>query len=190
MKCPRCNSENVHVQARAGRKPIVIACVLALSGLGLMFLGIIGLALGVVVGLIIGVIIKALVPAPTETIAVCQSCGYTSKPIDQSIAKEGGHSLFCTDAESNFVISRTNVSCGSAVGLRITVDDCEQFTLSNDMTVNLRLNNGCHRVHYEQSAGLGKKNRTGFFDVCISCGNTYYTNFEFTSNGISVSKSW
>ena len=77
MKCEKCNSENVQAQVVTKKNPIVTGMVLALGGLGLMFLGIIGGLIGVVIGLIIGVIIKSCMGDLRETVFVCQDCGNT-----------------------------------------------------------------------------------------------------------------
>lgn len=80
MKCMKCNSENVQAQVITKKNPIKTAVVLLLSGLGLMFLGIVGGILGAILGLIIGSIIKGIIGDIQETVFICQDCGNTFKP--------------------------------------------------------------------------------------------------------------
>ncbi len=85
MKCQRCNSENVQMQSRPGKSVPIIGFVLAFAGLGLMIFSIIGFVAGALFGCLIGAIVKAILPKKYETVAVCQNCGYTSKPIKQDL---------------------------------------------------------------------------------------------------------
>lgn len=75
MTCPKCNSENVKVESKVKKNPILLGCVLALGGIGLMFLGFVGAAIGSLLGLIIGAITKGLMKTKYETVGVCQNCG-------------------------------------------------------------------------------------------------------------------
>ena len=77
MKCEKCGSENVQVQVITKKNPIVTGTTLTLGGLGLMFLGVVGVVIGVVLGLVIGAIIKGFMGDIQETVFVCQSCGHT-----------------------------------------------------------------------------------------------------------------
>lgn len=203
MKCARCNSTNIRMQSRVkDGNGIVLGCVMFGGGLGLflggiigvftglIFLGIISAAFCAIPSLIIGLIIKAAMPTPTETIAVCQSCGYTSKPIPQIIANKNGHPLFSTESECNLAITRGKSSTGSVIPLHITIDDSPCFAISNDMSVNLKLTPGDHKIFYEQKSGLGKSDRSGFLDVNIERGNKYYLHLLFTHAGLAVKKSW
>lgn len=79
MKCPKCHSENVQVQAKRVKFPMG-ALLLTFGGFGLMFFGIIGALCGIVLGLIIGAIIKGLTPTAYESIVICQECGFVGKP--------------------------------------------------------------------------------------------------------------
>ena len=79
--CNKCNSNNVQMQAKKRKNTVLLGCVLALGGFGLMFLGPIGAIIGVIIGLVIGAIISALMPTQYETVAVCQNCGNSFKPI-------------------------------------------------------------------------------------------------------------
>lgn len=109
MKCERCNSENVQMQSRpakgfsiiglvfgfslafAGLSSMFFAIVDVIVGLGSMLLllsaagAIIGFVAGAFLGCIVGIIVKACRPKQYETVAVCQSCGYTSNPIKQDL---------------------------------------------------------------------------------------------------------
>lgn len=88
MKCSKCNSENVQMQAKEVKAKLTVPCLLTLGGFGLMFFGIVGLVIGAVLGLIIGAIIQALLPTKYTSVAVCQDCGYTSQESDGSHKKK------------------------------------------------------------------------------------------------------
>lgn len=81
MKCQRCNSENViATPVKKSRKGGMFAgFLLFFTGVGLMFLGILGAIIGLVLGAIIGGIVAALVPTAHETVWVCQNCGFITK---------------------------------------------------------------------------------------------------------------
>lgn len=83
MKCPKCNSENVQMQAKEAKLKLIVPCMLTFGGFGLMFLGIAGLLIGAVMGLIIGAIIQALVPTKYTSVMVCQDCGYTTDQVNK-----------------------------------------------------------------------------------------------------------
>lgn len=184
MTCPKCNSINVQIQARNGKKPITIGCVLLLGGIGLMFLGIIGLAIGLVVGLVIGAIFKALMPTPVETIAVCQNCGHSVNPSDTNFTQvvsmplENGHTELLVIRESN--------SCGSAIPLAIRLNSSEPFQLLNGEFIVLTAKAGNNVLHYEQHSGLGKKNRKGSINVVIDEGTRCKIKVMFTPRGIDI----
>ena len=81
MKCDRCKSENTvaNVVKKSNRSALFVGVLLLLTGLGTMFLGIIGGLIGLVLGAIIGGIIAALMPTQHETVWVCQDCGHITK---------------------------------------------------------------------------------------------------------------
>ena len=74
MKCNKCQSENVNIQADRKKPPIMFGCILCGFGIGLMFFGI-GCVPGAIIGAILGGILKAVLPYQTYSIAVCQDCG-------------------------------------------------------------------------------------------------------------------
>lgn len=78
MKCEKCNSENVQIQAKEYKPKLAVPVGLTLGGFGMIFLGIIGFLCGFVVGLIIGAIITALVPTRYDSVMICQDCGHSS----------------------------------------------------------------------------------------------------------------
>ena len=81
MKCPKCGSENVNLQAKKNTYPKVIwGSALALCGFGLMLFGIPGSLIGGVIGLIIGLILYAIMSTSYKSVMVCQNCGYCGKP--------------------------------------------------------------------------------------------------------------
>ena len=81
MRCPKCGSENVNLQAKKNTYPSVIwGSALALGGFGMMFLGIFGLLIGGIIGAIIGLILYAIMSTSYKSVMVCQNCGYCSKP--------------------------------------------------------------------------------------------------------------
>ena len=190
MKCPRCNSENMQMQSRPGKGLSLIWFALTFGGFGLMFLSIVGLVLGALLGCIIGAIVKATLPKHNETVAICQNCGYTSGPIPQGLPNQGGHPLFSTDSEHNFSITRENSPIGSAIFLVIRIDNYKPFNISNGMTVNLKLEDGPHKISYEQGGGLGKKNRQGCVDLFTETGIKQHMILTFTQTGLDVKKSW
>ncbi len=75
MKCPKCNSENVKLESKVKKNPMLIGCLLSLGGIGMMFFGIIGALIGALIGLIIGAIVKGLMKTQYETVGICQDCG-------------------------------------------------------------------------------------------------------------------
>ena len=190
MKCPRCNSENIQMQTREGKGLSFVLFALIFGGIGLMFLSVVGLVLGALLGCVIGAIVKAALPKHNETVAVCQGCGYTSEPIPQGLPSQGGHPLFSTYADCNLSITRENSFTGSAIFLVIRIDNHKPFNISNGMTVNLKLENGPHKISYEQGGGLGKKNRQGCVDLIAGNGIKQHMILTFTQTGLDVKKSW
>ena len=190
MKCPRCNSESIQMQSRPGKGLSLVWFALGFGGLGLMFLSVIGLLLGALLGCIVGAIAKAALPKNNETVAVCQSCGYTSEPIPQGLPSQNGHPLFSTDSECNLSITRENSFTGSAIFLVVRIDNHKPFNISNGMTINLKLENGPHKIAYEQGGGLGKKDRRGCLDLITEEGIKQHMSLTFTKTGLEVVKSW
>lgn len=190
MKCPRCNSENIQMQTREGKGLSLVLFALIFGGIGLMILSIVGLVLGALLGCLVGAVVKAALPKHNETVAVCQACGYTSEPIPQGLPSQGGHPLFSTDADCNLSITRENSFTGSAIFLVIRVDNHKPFNLSNGMTVNLKLDEGIHKIAYEQGGGLGKNNRKGCVDLSMVEGAKHKMSLAFTKTGLDVTKTW
>lgn len=190
MKCPRCNSDNIQMQSRPGKGLPLVLFAITFGGFGLMFLSVIGLVLGALLGCVIGAIVKAALPKHNETVAICQSCGYTSEPIPQGLPSQGGHPLFSTDNDCNLSITRENSFTGSAIFLVVRIDNYKPFNISNGMTVNLKLENGPHKIAYEQGGGLGKKNRQGYVDLVTEEGIKQHMSLTFTKTGLDIKKSW
>lgn len=101
MKCPKCNSENVNIQAKEVKPKLILPMCLVLGGFGTIFLGIFGTVIGLILGLIIGAILQSVLPSGQQSVMVCQNCGYVSKPIAQKNLNTIQHSLFCSESESN-----------------------------------------------------------------------------------------
>lgn len=178
------------MQTRPGKGLSLIWFALAFGGFGLMFLSIIGLVLGALLGFVIGAIVNAALPKHNETVAVCQNCGHTSEPISQGLSAQGGHPLFSTAGDCNLTITRENSFIGSATFLIVRIDNYKPFNISDGMTVNLKLEDGAHRISYEQGGGLGKKNRRGCVDLVTETGVKHRIGLMFTKNGIELTKSW
>ena len=77
IRCSKCGSDRVHISAKEKKNQMVLACTMALGGLGLMIFGIIGGILGAIIGLIVGAIVKLCMRVEYETVCVCQDCGNT-----------------------------------------------------------------------------------------------------------------
>lgn len=78
MKCPKCGSENVQLQAKKNTGKIILGFALGMGGAGLMIFSIFGLLIGSALGAIIGLIIGAVKPK-YQSVMVCQNCGYCGK---------------------------------------------------------------------------------------------------------------
>ena len=190
MTCPRCNSENVQMQTRPGKGLPIIGFVLAFGGFGLMIFSIFGLVIGALLGLIVGAILKAVLPKHNETVAVCQNCGFTSKPIPQGTTVQGKHPLFATESESNLSITRKNSFVLSDYFLVITIDNQKPFNIPDGLTVNLKLDDGPHKISYTQGGKRVKDNFRGCLDIVSENNVKHSLNLTFTQNGIDVVKSW
>lgn len=190
MKCPQCNSENIQMQSQPGKSLPVVGFVLAFGGFGLMFLGILGAIIGAVLGAIIGSIVKACVSPKYETVAVCQSCGYTSSPADLQYAQSTIEPVTQNSAHSTLTVSRRSAATGSVINMLIQVDERPPFTLSNGAFRNIILEEGEHQIKYEQQNGLGKSNRQGVLSVCAAPGAHYSLVLMLTERGLDISKSW
>ena len=168
MKCPKCNSENVQIQAKEFKPKTMGACCLIGTGLGLMFLGIIGAIIGAVIGVIIGAILNSVMSNTFQSVMVCQDCGYVSKPMTQSNAGVAQHPLFCSAEESNLDVVRNDIHKGTIVVIRVKIDDYPHFDILDNTTQNLKVPEGVHTVSYEQINGIGKKKNRGQLSVKVS----------------------
>ncbi len=180
--CNKCNSNNVQMQAKKTKNTVLLGCVLTLGGFGLMFLGPIGAIIGVVIGLIIGAIISTLMPTQYETIAICQNCGNSFKPVVPTVIQ---HPQSSTSNDSNLTITRDDAVKGTIVTIRVTIDNHPPFVINDRMTLNFKVEEGYHQISYEQATGIGKKNNKGQFTVLVK--DKSNITFSFTRKGILYS---
>lgn len=180
--CNKCNSDNVQMQAKKSKNTVLLGCVLALGGFGLMFLGPIGAIIGALIGLIIGAIISALMPTQYETVAVCQNCGNSFKPIVPTVVQ---HPQSSTPNDSNLTITRDDAVKGTIVTIRVAIDNQTPFIMNDRMTLSFKVEEGYHQISYEQATGIGKKKNKGQFTILVKEKST--VTFSFTRKGIVYS---
>lgn len=184
MKCPKCNSENVQMQAKEAKLKLAVPCMLMLGGFGSMFLGIFGLLIGAIIGGIIAAIVDSILPTGYQSIMVCQDCGYVSAPLNHTQFGTSQHPLFCQPNESNLDIVRNDVAKGTIVVVRIKIDDYAPFDMGDNLTTYLKLTEGEHVLSYEQINGIGRKKNRGQFNVQV--GEKRTVEISFTRQGLIV----
>lgn len=167
MKCPKCNSENVQIQAKEHKPKMIGACCLMGGGLGLMFLGLIGAIIGVIIGVIVGAILNSVMSNTYQSVMVCQNCGYVSRPITQNPLGTKEHPLFCDPNESNLEVIRNDLDKGTIVVVRVKVDDYPHFDVCDNSTISLKVPEGSHTISYEQLNGIGSKKNRGQLSVTV-----------------------
>ena len=79
MNCPKCNSENVQVQSKEFKPKLTGPLMLTVGGLGLMFLGPLGLIIGVAIGGIVAAVVNSMIPTKYRSVIVCQDCGFVKE---------------------------------------------------------------------------------------------------------------
>lgn len=190
MICPKCKSNNVQIQVKNSKNPIMTGCVLFFGGISLMFLGVMGLVIGLAIGFAIGAVLKALMPTLHESIAVCQTCGTSFNPQEQPVVVEPIPKVEQTNVTGNttLIINRCKNQCGSAISLNVRVDDFQTYTLTNGSAISINVSEGNHTIHYAQIGGVGKKKRTGFYNISVSDNKTNRVNLMFTSKGLSITE--
>ena len=187
MKCPVCGSENTTFQAKEVKLKIAWACFLIGAGLGIFAFGVGALITGPV-GFIIGKILEEALPRGYHSVLVCQNCGYTSNAVTPPSTDAKTHPLFCDAENSNLVISRNDVTKGTIVVIRVTVDGYEPIDIKDNQTMNLRLPEGVmHIVSYEQINGIGKKKNRGELRVNVD-GRKQHIAISFTRQGLIVNQ--
>ena len=184
MKCPKCNSENVQIQAKEWKPKVIGACCLTFAGFGLMFLSIIGAIIGVVIGAIIGIILNSVMSNTYRSIMVCQDCGYVSQPLTQINSGTVQHPLFCSPTESNLDVVRNDVDKGTIVVIRVKVDAYDSFDIMDNSTTSLKVPEGIHTISYEQLNGIGRKKNNGQLSVLVD--EKKNITFSFTRQGLIV----
>lgn len=167
MKCPKCNSGNVNIQAKEVKPKLILPMCLVFGGFGTMLLGIFGTIIGVILGLIIGAVLQSVFPSGQQSVMVCQQCGYVSKPIAQKNLSTTQHSLFCSESESNLDIVRNDIDKGTIIVIRIRIDNYAPFDIGDNSTINVKLPNGNHNIYYEQLNGIGKKRNKGQVNIIV-----------------------
>ncbi len=180
--CNKCNSINVLIQAKKSKNTMLLGCVLLLGGVGLMLLGPIGAIIGVIIGFIIGAIISSLMPALYETVAVCQTCGNSFKPVMSTVVR---HPQASEPNDSNLTITRDDAVKGTIVIIRVTIDNQNPFVMNDRMTLNFKVEEGYHQISYEQTTGIGKKKNKGQFNILVN--DKSNITFSFTRKGLFYS---
>ena len=180
MKCPKCNSENVQIQAKEVKPNFILPLCLIFGGIGLVIFSIFGAIIGAGLGAVIGLILLAALPAGQQTIMICQNCGYVSQPMNKTQSTTQQHPLFCPQEESNLVVERNDIDKGTVIVVRIKIDDNEPFDIGDNLTVYLKLAEGEHIVCYEQTNGKNK----GQMNVVI--GEKKTITFSYTRQGLIV----
>lgn len=174
MKCPKCNSENVQIQAKEYKPKLTVPIIIALTGFGMMFLGIVGAVIGALLGLIIGAIVNGLLPQTYQGVIVCQNCGYTAP-----------EQMIC---DGNLIIVRDKSKTGNAVILEIQVDNgkCKPFAAGGYATYNIEP--GEHSIFYSQKVGIGKNERTGLYKFTVSDGEKKTVRMKFSKTGLDITE--
>ncbi len=181
MKCPKCNSENVHIQAKEYKPRITFPCCLTFASFGLMFSGIIGLVAGVLLGLLVSAILYAIIPTGYSSVMVCQQCGFVGT--NTTSTNVAPNYLFCMAEESNLLIVRRSNSFGIACKLGIKIDNHVPFEICDNELRHLKLEQGAHTITYYQVNGMGKKHRKGVINITIGS-DCRMVEFEFQRVGL------
>lgn len=184
MKCPKCNSENVQIQAQEFKPKMVGACCLTAAGFGGVFLGILGAIIGVMIGSIVGVVLNSVMSNTYQSVMVCQNCGYVSKPLTQTTVSTEQHPLFCKPEECNLEVIRNDLAKGTIIVIRVTIDDYAPFDMRDNSTTSLKVTEGVHTVSYEQINGIGRKKNRGQLSVTVS--DKKSITISFTRQGLIV----
>ncbi|MBQ6906228.1 MAG: hypothetical protein IJN75_04330 [Clostridia bacterium] len=186
MKCPKCNSENIKLQAEEVKPKLTGPLCLLFSGIATIVLGFVGTIIGAIIGLIIGLILSSLLPSGRQSIVVCQNCGYVSQPINNQNLGTKIHPLFCSQSESNLTIVRNDIVKGTIIVIRICVDGGLPFDISDNSTTYLKLADGSHVLTYEQINGFGKKKNKGQLNIDIDRVNEI--TISFSQQGLIVNQ--
>jgi predicted nucleic-acid-binding Zn-ribbon protein len=184
MKCPKCNSENVQIQAKEFKPKFVVGACLTLGGIGLVFLGIPGGIIGAGIGAVVGAILDSLASNTYHSVMVCQDCGYTSKPLTNVSRETVSHPLFCDSKESNLDVIRNDIAKGTIIIIRVKIDNYAPFDIADNQTINLKVPDGEHTISYEQINGIGKDKNKG--QLSISVNEKKSITFSFSRQGLIV----
>lgn len=178
MKCPKCGSENTRIEPKECKPKLTTPLVLTFAGFGLMFLGIIGAAIGALLGLLIAAIVNGLLPQGYQGVIVCQNCGCSSV-VKQMLQDQ-------INGDWNVSVVREKSKTGDAVILEVQVDNGEYKPFAAGGYATYNLENGEHTISYRQKNGIGKKNRTGVYKFVVSDGEKKTIRMKFTKNGMEI----
>ena len=178
IRCSKCNSENVQMQAKEYKPKMIVPSCMVGAGIGLMITGLPGAIVGIGIGLLIGIVLNAIMSNTYQSVCVCQSCGYVSQPIVPA------NPLFCSAEESNLDVIRNDIDKGFTVVIRVRVDDYEPFYINDNTTKNLKVTKGVHTIAYEQIYGIGRKNNKGQLSVEVD--DKKSVKISFTRKGLIV----
>ena len=186
MKCPKCNSENVQVQAKEFKPRTIGASCLIGAGLGLIFLSILGAIIGIGVGVVIGIVLNSIMGDTYQSVMVCQNCGYVMQPNNLLIPElHPEHPLYCDSDESNFeVVRNDDLANYNIVVILIKIDDYYPFSIRNNSITKLKVPVGVHTIYYEQINGIGRKKNKGQLSVNVS--DKESISFSLTRQGLIV----
>lgn len=181
MKCPRCGSEQVHMQLAKKRKGLLWLCIILCTISLTLFLGLIGTAIAVIVDIIV------LIVAPKhETKGVCQNCGEIFDPEKQTVSLSHSSNVNPNGSSDNLFINRNHSSCGSAVLLGIRVDNMQEVALGTGRSFSVYVPSGEHTLYYRQIGGAKKKKRTGVYQVSVSENSPKKVYMTFVGNGLDI----
>lgn len=188
MKCPKCNSENVQVQAKEFKPKVIGVSCLTFGGFGGVFLGIIGAFIGAGIGAIVGIILNSVMSNTYQSVMVCQNCGYVSQPMNQPMTQPDNgtlsHPLFSDPEESNLDVIRNDVVKGTIVIIRVKIDNYAPFDVANNSTTCLKVDEGVHTISYEQINGIGRKKNRGQLNITVD--EKKSITISFTRQGLIV----
>ena len=183
MRCPKCNSDNIQIQAKEYKPKLTVPLLMIGGGFGLMFGGFGGAIIGILIAVFAALIINAVLPQTYRGVIICQQCGFVGT--SDKLTHVTQNPLFCTMADSNLMIVRKATSTGTVCVLKVTIDGSTTFDVNNGDIKYLKLEQGRHTVSYYQFNGMGKKDRTGSLDITID-DTRRFLQFEFLKHGMNV----
>ena len=183
MRCPKCNSDNMQVQAKEYKPKITVPFLISGACFGCVFGGLGGSIVGILIAGVAAAIINAVLPQTYRGVMICQQCGFVGT--SDKLTHVTQNPLFCPMADSNLMVVRKASSTGSVCVLKVTIDGSNTFDINNGDIKYLRLEQGRHTLSYYQFNGMGKKDRTGSLDITID-DTRRFLQFEFLKHGMNV----